>query len=84
MPVSGYRSDKKTRYLDATGFKKLLIKNNKDLEILLTNNRTFAGELAHNLSSRTRITLIRRAAELNVKLTNGKGKVRVEEKKKDA
>jgi large subunit ribosomal protein L32e len=43
MPVSGYRSDKKTRYLDATGFKKLLIKNNKDLEILLTNNRTFAG-----------------------------------------
>jgi len=27
--------------------------------------------------------LIRRAAELNVKLTNGKGKVRVEEKKKD-
>jgi large subunit ribosomal protein L32e len=41
------------------------------------------GELAHNLSARVRATLIRRAAELNVKLTNGKGKVRTEEKKQD-
>ncbi|CAD8141119.1 unnamed protein product [Paramecium octaurelia] len=81
MPKSGYRSDKKTRYLDQSGFRKLLITNEKDLELLLTNNRTFAGELAHNLSARKRATLVRRAAELNVKLTNGKGKVRAEEKK---
>lgn len=59
----------------------MLITNEKDLEILLTNNRTFAGELAHNLSARKRATLVRRAAELNVKLTNGKGKLRAEEKK---
>ncbi|CAK82130.1 unnamed protein product (macronuclear) [Paramecium tetraurelia] len=81
MPKSGYRSDKKTRYLDQSGFRKLLITNEKDLELLLTNNRTFAGELAHNLSARKRATLVRRAAELNVRLTNGKGKVRAEEKK---
>ncbi|CAD8058468.1 unnamed protein product [Paramecium sonneborni] len=81
MPKSGYRSDKKTRYLDQAGFRKLLITNEKDLELLLTNNRTFAGELAHNLSARKRSTLVRRAAELNVRLTNGKGKVRAEEKK---
>ncbi|CAD8060340.1 unnamed protein product [Paramecium sonneborni] len=81
MPKSGYRSDKKTRYLDQAGFRKLLITNEKDLELLLTNNRTFAGELAHNLSARKRATLVRRAAELNVRLTNGKGKVRAEEKK---
>ena len=48
---------------------------------MLTNNRTFAGELAHNLSARKRATLVRRAAELNVRLTNGKGKIRLEEKK---
>ncbi|CAD8049093.1 unnamed protein product [Paramecium primaurelia] len=81
MPKSGYRSDKKTRYLDQSGFRKLLITNEKDLELLLTNNRTFAGELAHNLSARKRATLVRRAAELNVRLTNGKGKIRAEEKK---
>ncbi|CAD8052511.1 unnamed protein product [Paramecium primaurelia] len=81
MPKSGYRSDKKTRYLDQAGFRKLLITNEKDLELLLTNNRTFAGELAHNLSARKRATLVRRAAELNVRLTNGKGKIRAEEKK---
>ncbi|CAK67409.1 unnamed protein product (macronuclear) [Paramecium tetraurelia] len=81
MPKSGYRGDKKTRYLDQAGFRKLLITNEKDLELLLTNNRVFAGELAHNLSARKRATLVRRAAELNVRLTNGKGKVRAEEKK---
>jgi ribosomal protein L32E len=43
MPKTGYRSDAKTRYLDNSGFKKFLITNAKDLEILLTNNRTFAG-----------------------------------------
>ena len=59
----------------------MLITNEKDLELLLTNNRTFAGELAHNLSSRKRATLVKRAAELNVRLTNGKGKIRTEEKK---
>lgn len=58
-----------------------MITNERDLEILLTNNRSFAGELAHNLSARKRATLVRRAAELNVKLTNGKGKLRAEEKK---
>jgi large subunit ribosomal protein L32e len=84
MPKTGYRTDNKTRYLDPAGFKRILITNAKDLEILLTNNRTFAGELAHNLSARTRVTLIRRASELNVRLTNGKGKVRTEEKKKEA
>ncbi|CAD8150344.1 unnamed protein product [Paramecium pentaurelia] len=81
MPKAGYRGDKKTRYLDQSGFRKLLITNEKDLELLLTNNRTFAGELAHNLSARKRATLVRRAAELNVRLTNGKGKIRAEEKK---
>jgi large subunit ribosomal protein L32e len=60
-----------------------LVRSSQDLEILLTNNRTFAGELAHNLSARSRASLIRRAAELNVKLTNSRGKVRTEEKKQE-
>jgi large subunit ribosomal protein L32e len=79
----GYGSDKETRHLRKSGFRTFLIQNATDLELLLTNNRRFAAEIAHNLSARTRAAIVRRAAELNVRLTNGKGKVKVEEKKAD-
>jgi len=63
------------------GFKKFLIKNTKELEILLMSNRKFAGEIAHNISARKKAIIVRRAAELNVRLTNSRGKLRTEEKK---
>ena len=81
MPQVGYGSDAKTRHLLKSGFRKLLISSPKDVELLLMNNRTFCGELAANLSARKRLQIVKRAAELNVRLTNGKGKVKVEEKK---
>ncbi len=81
MAIIGYGSDKQTRHLRPSGFRTFLITNPKDLELLLMNNRQFAGEIAHELSARKRAAIVRRAAELNVRLTNGKGKVKVEEKK---
>ena len=81
VPKIGFGSDKRTRHLLKSGFKKFLITNLKDLEILLTNNRTFAGEIAHNISARKRVQIIKRAVELNVRLTNARGKVKTEEKK---
>lgn len=81
MPKSGFGSDKRTRFVLPSGFKKFLITNLKDLEILLTNNRIFCGELAQNLSARKKAAIVKRAAELNVRLTNGKGKLKTEEKK---
>jgi large subunit ribosomal protein L32e len=51
MAKCGFGSDAKTRHLLPSGFKKFLIRNAKDLEILLMNNRTYAGELASNLSA---------------------------------
>ena len=83
MPKVGYGSDKSTRYLTPAGFKIFLVRNAADLEVLLTNNRSYIGELAHNLSARKRLNLVRRAQELNVRLTNGKSKVRVDEKKNE-
>lgn len=77
----GYGNNKATRHLRPSGFKTFLVTNAQDLELLLMNNRVFAAEIAHNLSARTRAGLVKRAAELNVRLTNGKGKVKVEEKK---
>ena len=81
VPKIGFGSDRRTRHLLKSGFKKFLITNLKDLEILLTNNRTFAGEIAHNISARKRVQIIKRAVELNVRLTNARGKVKTEEKK---
>jgi large subunit ribosomal protein L32e len=54
MPVIGNKAAKKTRYLLANGFKKLLIRNEKDIELLLMNNRVYCGELANSLSAKTR------------------------------
>ena len=77
----GYGQAKKTKFILPNGFKKFLIRNSQDLEILLMNNRTYCGELAHNLGAQTRKQLVLRAAELNVRLTNAKGKLVKEEKK---
>ena len=76
----GYGTDKRTKHTIPNGFKKLLITNLHDIELLLTNNRNFCGEIAHNLSARKRAVIIKRAAELNVRLTNSKGRVKFEEK----
>jgi large subunit ribosomal protein L32e len=50
------------------------------LELLLMNNRVYAGEIASNISARKRARIVVRARELNVQLTNSKAKVATEEK----
>lgn len=76
----GYGTRREHRHILPNGFRKLLIRNEKDLELLLMNNRTYCGELAHNLSSLKKKKIVERAAQLNVKIINGKSKVVVEEK----
>ena len=53
-PKIGSKQDKKTRYMLKSGFRKLLIRNEKDIELLLMNNRTYCGEIAQNISAKTR------------------------------
>ncbi len=75
----GFGNDKKTRHYLPNGFKKFLIRKVADLELLLMNNRTFCGEIAKNLSARKKDAIVRRAQELNVQLTNGKGRLIIKE-----
>lgn len=42
------------------GLKKFLINNVKEIDILLMHNKTYAAEIAHNVSSRNRILILER------------------------
>ena len=79
----GYKNANKTRHVLPNGFKKLLIRNVQEVELLLMNNRVYCGEIAQNLSLRKREKIVKRAAELNVKLTNERARLaKVENKAK--
>jgi large subunit ribosomal protein L32e len=76
MPQIGQKQASKTRHMLPSGFRKLLIRSEKDIELLLMNNRTYCGEIAQNISSNKRKSIVARAKELNVRLTNGQAKLK--------
>merc|ERR1712159_929236 len=79
MPNIGYGSNKKTKHLFPNGFKKFLVHNVAELELLMMHNTTYAAEVAHDVSLKTRIAINERAEQLDIKVLNRNARVVTED-----
>ncbi|EGG20167.1 S60 ribosomal protein L32 [Cavenderia fasciculata] len=80
MPDAGYGSNRKTRDVDPNGFKRFVVRNVEELEVLLMQNRRYAAEIFHACSAKTRKAIVERARELDIKVTNANGRLRSQER----
>merc|ERR1739841_181319 len=79
IPNIGYGSNKKPRHMLPDGFKKFLINNVSDLELLMMYNRSYAAEVGSSVSRKTREAILERAKVLDIKVTNASARMQSEE-----
>merc|ERR1712244_45110 len=65
MPNIGYGSSKNTKHMLPTGFRKVLIHNVKELEVLMMQNKKFCAEIARSVRQEQKDAGRARAAALH-------------------
>nr|ACO10631.1 60S ribosomal protein L32 [Caligus rogercresseyi]ACO11035.1 60S ribosomal protein L32 [Caligus rogercresseyi] len=79
MPNIGYGSAKATKHMLPNGFRKVVVNNVKELEVLMMQNKKFCAEIAHAVSAKKRKTIVERAQQLSIRVTNPNARLRSEE-----
>ena len=79
MVKIGYGSSNKTKHLMPNHFLKFVVHNAKDLDVLLMQNKKYAAQIAHAVSSKKRKEIVDRASQLDIKIINANAKVRSED-----
>jgi large subunit ribosomal protein L32e len=69
MPNVGYGSNKETKHMLPSGFRKFLVHNVKELEVLLMCSRSSCAEMARSVSSKILKAIVERAAHLAIRVT---------------
>ena len=59
MPNIGYGSAAATRHMMPSGFKKVLVNNLKELEVLMMSNKTYCAEIARGVSAKNRYGIVK-------------------------
>ena len=70
MPNIGYGSNKKTKFVLPNGLRKFIVRNPREVDVLLMHNHRYAAQIAHAVGAKKRIAIIERAQQLNVKVLN--------------
>lgn len=76
----GFGTNKAHRNVLPNGFKKFIVNNPHDLELLLIQNRVYAAQIAHNVAVPKRLAILKRAAQLDVRVLNGRARVATQDK----
>ncbi|TKC50948.1 hypothetical protein EI555_001259 [Monodon monoceros] len=76
MPNIGYRSNKKTKHMLLSGFRKFLVHKVKEPDVLPTCDKSYCADIACNVSSENCRAIVERAAQQAIRVTGSNARLR--------